>query len=356
MSRLSFFVRHVVGIAAVGVCCGAVLVAAVCAQSAGNAASVQPAIASAPPVAPDMQGWALDSQDARKALPNNSTPPARRQPTVMLPPLPKDDVGVIRRVALADNAKVAALTFDLCELDTVTTGCDMDIISFLREARIPATLFMGGKWMRTHARRVMQIMTDPQFEIANHAWSHGNFALLSPSGMRAQVLWTQAQYELLREEALAHAQAEGRPAPTIPPTPTLFRLPYGRCNDHALQTLAELGMQVVQWDVVAESGGDNTRPDYARHEALLVASRVRPGSILLFHANLVPKGSARLLRETVAELQRRGYTFVSVSALLRMGKPQRTMDGYFTTSGDNKALDARFGVDGTGRRTPFNGD
>ena len=35
-------------------------------------------------------------------------------------------------------------------------------------------------------------MTESQFEIANHAWSHGNFALLSPAGLRAQVLWTQA--------------------------------------------------------------------------------------------------------------------------------------------------------------------
>ena len=300
--------------------------------------------------------WLPDAQDARKALPNDSTPPARREPATVLPPLPAASVGNIRRVAIADGAKVVALTFDLCELDTVTTGCDMDILGFLRSERIPATLFMGGKWMRTHARRVLQIMSEPQFEIANHAWSHGNFALLSPAGLRAQVLWTQAQYELLRDEALRQARSQGRPEPSIAPVPTLFRLPYGRCNDQALQALANLGMQVVQWDVVAESGGDNTRPEHARHEAQLVASQVRPGSILLFHANLVPKGSAQLLRETVAELRRKGYSFVSAGTLLGMGTPQRTMNGYFTRPGDNKALDSQFGVDGTGRHTPFTGD
>ena len=73
----------------------------------------------------------------------------------MLPPLPAADVGTIRRVAIADGSKVVALTFDLCELDTVTTGCDMEILSFLCAEHIPATLFMGGKWMRTHARRVV---------------------------------------------------------------------------------------------------------------------------------------------------------------------------------------------------------
>ena len=322
-------------------CLWAVMQAAACAQEASATGAAL---------------WLPDAQDARKALPNNATPPARREPATRLAPLPAADVGTIRRVALADGAKVVALTFDLCELDTVTTGCDMEILGFLRAEHIPATLFMGGKWMRTHARRVVQIMGEPQFEIANHAWSHGNFALLSPAGLRAQVLWTQAQYELLREQAMSEAKAQGRSEPAIQPVPTLFRLPYGRCNDQALQALASMGMQVVQWDVVAESGADNTNPEHARREAHLVASQVRPGSILLFHANLVPKGSARLLRETVAELRSKGYSFVTASTLLGMGKPQRTMNGYFTSPGDNKALDSQFGADGTGRHTPFTGN
>lgn len=319
---------------------------------AGQKDETQEQVSASAPAA----AWAADELDQRKALPNNSTPPARREPSVMLPPLSDDTVGTIRRIVPEDGAKVAALTFDLCELDTVTTGCDMGIINYLREEKIPATLFMGGKWMRTHARRVLQIMTEPQFEIANHAWSHGNFALLSPGGVRAQALWTQAQYELLREEALRLAKAEGRPAPSIVPVPKLFRLPYGRCTDQSLKSLAQMGFQVVQWDVVAESGADNTNLEHARKEARLVAEKVRPGSILLFHANLVPKGSALLLRNVVADLQAKGYRFVTVSELLGMGRAQRTMNGYFTSPGDNKSLDARFGVDGTGRHTPFNGD
>ena len=264
--------RHTVAVSA-GVFC--ILAGISVASIAADAASTAPAIASSAPA----PSWAPDAQDARKALRNDATPPAKREPSVMLPPLGPDAVGTIRRVALADGAKVVALTFDLCELDTVTTGCDMDILGFLRAEHIPATLFMGGKWMRTHSRRVLQIMTEPQFEIANHAWSHGNFALLSPAGLRAQVLWMQAQYELLREEALREARAQGRPEPVIQPVPTLFRLPYGRCSDQSLQALAKLGMQVVQWDVVAESGADNTNIEHARREAHLVASQVKPGSI-----------------------------------------------------------------------------
>lgn len=60
------------------------------------------------------------------------------------------------------------LTFDLCELATLTTGFDADIVGWLQvvDQSIPATLFMGGKWMRTHAKRVKQIMRDPSLRLA----------------------------------------------------------------------------------------------------------------------------------------------------------------------------------------------
>lgn len=290
--------------------------------------------------------WAATPADQRRALPNNSAPPDRRMPQTLLPPLPPEEQGTIRRVDVPVGDKVAALTFDLCELATVTTGYDAAIINFLRRERIPATLFIGGKWMRTHAARTRRLMAEPLFEIGNHAWTHGNFGIMGPDRMREQIFRTQAQYELLRAEALRDAASEGRSMPDIPPVPTLFRLPYGRCSDQALKLLADAGLRVIQWDVVAEAAADNSRPGLAGE----VARRVRPGSILLFHANLVPKGSAALLEGTVRNLQRHGYRFVTVRELLSMGAPQRTRDGYFNKPGDNKALDTRFGIDGTGLR------
>lgn len=282
----------------------------------------------------------IQPMDARRAVPNNVAPPDRLVPLHSLPPLPASEEGTIRRVHIPDNRKVAALTFDLCELATVTTGYDADSIDFLRANAIPATLFMGGKWMRTHETRTLELMTDPLFEIANHAWSHGNFGIMSEEAMRQQVFWMQAQYELLREKLLA----TGRAAP-IPPCPTLFRLPYGRCSDAALRLLNTAGLRVIQWDVVAEGEGDNSAPGMEKHGI----SQVRPGSILLFHANLVPKGTASLLRRTVQALQKQGYTFVTVSTLLSLGEAQRVREGYFLKPGDNRSLDTRFGKDGTGR-------
>ena len=285
--------------------------------------------------------WEITSLDLRRAVPNNSAPPERVLPLHQLEPLSNDE-GVIRRVKLPEGIKAAALTFDMCELDTNTTGCDMAVISFLRERRIPATLFMGGKWMRTHSRRVKEIMSEGEiFEIGNHNWSHGNCALLSNEGLRAQVLWTQAEYEILREEAGAD---------NIPEVPRLFRLPYGRSNERSLKILAGLGMRVIQWDVAAEAG-DNSNPKRAKRSAKIVAGMTKPGSILLFHANLVPKGTLNLLREVVDILDGEGYEFVKVSELLNMGEPETVRDGYFSRPKDNYQLDKKFGIDGTGRKS-----
>ena len=183
---------------------------------------------------------------------------------------------------------------------------------------------------------------------------------MSEKAMLEQIRWTQAEYELLREEILKRAQAEGRSV-ELPEAVTLFRLPYGRCTDKALALLAREGLQVIQWSVVAETPQDNA----VHGMGARVAGQVRPGAIILFHANRVPKGSASMLKETVGELQRKGgvqlcrahlahkrkgYRFVAVGELLKLGEPQRTRDGYFNKPGDNLSLDTHFGIDGTGRR------
>lgn len=294
--------------------------------------------------------WSPTAADGRGAIRNNAAPPLRKEPLTMLPALPGDMVGVVRRVRTDAKDRVVALTFDLCELASVTTGCDMQTIAFLYKNAIPATFFAGGKWMRTHAKRMKQMLAVPFFEFGNHAWTHGNCALLSSRGLRAQVLWTQAQYELLREEAIE----EGGRA-DIPPVPRLFRLPYGRCTEQALKEIAALGLAVVQWDLVGERGTVRTASEARRYAASL-ADDCTSGSILLFHANLVPKGTALLVKEVVRILKERQYRFVTVSELLKRGRPVLVQEGYFVRPGDNVALDKKFGKDGTGDAVRFEGE
>ena len=149
----------------------------------------------------------LISQPTEKLITYQDAPdltsPAYTEPTSSLAPLAPALRGSIRSVDVAAGSPVAkpvALTFDLCERSDETTGYDGAIVDWLRQHHVSATFFAGGKWMRSHPERTMQLMADPLFELGNHGWTHGNLRVMTGKKMRSQVLWTQVQYEVLRAE------------------------------------------------------------------------------------------------------------------------------------------------------------
>lgn len=295
----------------------------------------------------DSDDWTSTPQDELRAFKNDNSPPIRTMPKTMLSPLSKEMEGTVRSVQISEQAKIVALTFDMCELARSTSGCNMEIVNFLRQEKIPATFFMGGKWMRTHKERVKQIMFNPLFEIGNHAWTHGNFGIMNRKQMEEQVFYTQAQYELLREEAIQEKKAlnlEFELSYIPPDVPKFFRFPYGRCNDEALRFIVQCGLQAIQWSVVGEIGSDNGTEKVAER----VFKSIKPGDIILLHANKVPKNTEILVKNLVRKLRDAEYSFVTVSELLKMGKAKRTREGYFFTPGDALEYDKKFGKYGTG--------
>ncbi|MDD5273617.1 MAG: polysaccharide deacetylase family protein, partial [Methylovulum sp.] len=102
------------------------------------------------------------------------SPPAYDTPNAPAPTSTGALSQSIRSVALPADKKALAITFDLCEQANEKTGYDAEIINLLRASHVKATLFAGGKWMRSHPDRTQQLMADPLFELGNHAWTHGN--------------------------------------------------------------------------------------------------------------------------------------------------------------------------------------
>ncbi len=276
--------------------------------------------------------------------PADLSPPDRVQPLVQPGFTPQRLRGVIRRVKIADGEKVLALTFDLCERASNRTGYRTEIVNHLRRRGVAATFFAGGKWMRSHPMQTMQLMADPLFEFGNHSWTHANLALMDEEETREQVLWTQGQYETLREKLALLAASRGLEGQMshVPESMAVFRLPYGRNSAATLDYLARMGLPVVQWDVLGEGGAGS-----ARDVALRAVKEVRPGSIVLMHANAVPKLTHEIVPIFVDELQRQGWSFVTVSGLLALGEAEAVQDGYFEKPGDNTQFDTGYPGKGT---------
>jgi peptidoglycan/xylan/chitin deacetylase (PgdA/CDA1 family) len=291
----------------------------------------------------ELMGKPEDKQVVRQ---KNPDPPQRLIPESIHAPLSPEFQNSIRHVQPVGGQKAVALTFDLCESANEKSGYDADIVNYLRENHIKATFFAGGKWMRSHPEKTMQLIADPLFELGNHSWSHANFRMIDAGRAEAQILRTQAQYELLRErlrERVIAKQMDPSEMNRIPATPLLFRFPYGACDSRALDILRQQGLPAIQWDVVT---GDPSRDSTPQMIANVVLHQTRPGSIIVCHANGRGYGTARSLPLFVPQLRARGYEFVTVSELLTYGPAVSFRDCYERVPGDNQHDDGKTGKPG----------
>jgi len=277
-----------------------------------------------------------------KLRPPDRSPPTRQQARAALPPLDARRYDSIRRVRLPDDKKRVALTFDLCEQADDKTGYDRAIVNILRGQQVAATFFAGGKWLRSHEERAMQLMADPHFEIGNHGWTHGNLRVLTGQKMLDQIVWTQAEYERIWETLYQRAKAHGleRQMETIPRQPHTLRFPYGTCSRESLGAANAMGLSAIQWDVVSGDVEKKISPDGLVRR---VMAGVRPGSIIVFHANGRGKNTAAALPRIIASLRERGFEFLTVSQLLEQGSPESVAECYESTPGDNRRYDRLFG-------------
>ncbi|MEU3445379.1 polysaccharide deacetylase family protein [Streptomyces griseoincarnatus] len=210
-----------------------------------------------------------------------------------------------------DAGKTVALTFDADmtadQGPRAAAGERFDhprLIGTLRTLKVPATVFMTGRWAEEYPDQARAIGRDPLFEVANHSYSHYAFTgdcyglpTVPEERMRADV---ERAYQALR--------TVGVPAPM-----PYFRFPGGCYDRRALKALTPAGVTAVQWDVV---GGDAfaTDPDAVARQVL---DGVRPGSVVVLHCTRsAAPTTEEAVRKVVPELRRQGYRFVKVSELI----------------------------------------
>ncbi|MFJ5261959.1 polysaccharide deacetylase family protein [Streptomyces sp. NPDC088387] len=240
-----------------------------------------------------------------------SAPASSRPPT--LAPGPAGLTPVFRN-GVRTRDKTVALTFDADmtadQGPRAASGERFDnprLIAALRELKVPATVFMTGRWAEEYPSQARAIGHSPQFEVANHSYSHYAFTgdcyglpTMSPDGMRADV---ERAYTAFRKAG-------------VPDAMPYFRFPGGCYDRRALRALAATGVTAVQWDVV---GGDAfaTDPDAVAGQVL---DNVRPGSVVVLHCTRsAAPVTERAIRTIVPELRRQGFRFVKVSELIRTG-------------------------------------
>ncbi len=191
--------------------------------------------------------------------------------------------------------RLIALTFDACST-AKPSQYDRHITKVLVDMKVPATIFLGGKWMEDQPEHTRYLASLPQFELGNHTYLHPHMTRVSDKRLHNELEWTQeVMYTLTGRQA------------------TLFRAPYGEYDSRVVHAAATLGMTTVQYDLAS---GD---PDAHISEQRLidyVSQMTRDGSIIVMHINGRGWHTADALPQIITRLRQRGFQFVTVSKLI----------------------------------------
>jgi peptidoglycan/xylan/chitin deacetylase (PgdA/CDA1 family) len=209
---------------------------------------------------------------------------------------------VVLRLPTTD--RVVALTLDACG-GRAGNGYDAKLIQTLRRGRVPATLFVNARWIEANPRKFQQLAADPLFEIANHGTGHRPLSVTGRSvyGIAGTSSVAQVIDEVTVNQRLISELTGAMPA--------FFRSGTAYYDDVAVRVVNDLGLQVVNFDVLGDAG--------ATYSADQVAGAVlssEPGSIILAHMNRPDGGTAEGIAAALPKLSRRGFRFVRLSEYL----------------------------------------
>jgi len=214
-------------------------------------------------------------------------PPPPPPPVATEPPLPTAGSNEIVR---GNPGRAAiALTFDCGS----GAGPTPSIIDTLRAHGLRVTFFLTGKWVEQNPDLARTIAAS--HDLANHSYSHGDFAEMSDA---------QIADEMERTEAII-TEVTGRA------TKPVWRAPFGSRNQHILGVVAGLGWPMHIFWTVDALDWQQISPQEVLGRVLNGASN---GGIVLQHCG--SPQTAEVLDQEINELQARGFTITTVADVI----------------------------------------
>ena len=194
-----------------------------------------------------------------------------------------------------DGNKIA-LTFDACPTGR-EDEYDEKVVDILIREKVPATLFLSGRWVEKNEDVVKSLAANPQFEIANHAFWHPHLLEKDDERILRELKRTQ---DIIRKVA--------------GPRPKYFRPPFGEVDERLARLAAEAGLVTVQYDIAS---GDPDPDLSAKRIIRGVVGEAKGGSIVVFHMNENGARTAEVLPEVIKQLRKKGFELVTVGELLK---------------------------------------
>ena len=205
---------------------------------------------------------------------------------------------------LPEGERATALTFDACG-GPGGNGYDADLIDFLRERKVPATLFLNARWIDANPDVFEHLASDGLFEIGNHGTVHRP---LSVTGRSAYGIAGTGGVGEVYDEVVGNAH---KLTGLLGHPPRFFRSGTAHYDDVAARVVADLGERVVGFSVNGDGGATLPAPE-VRQE---VAS-APPGAVVIGHMNRPGGGTAPGVAAALPGLLAAGRRFVRLSDVM----------------------------------------
>lgn len=196
------------------------------------------------------------------------------------------------------RGKEVALTLDACG-SVHGSGYDRKLIDFLREKKIPATLFINARWIRVNPVLFRQLAGDPLFEIEDHGMRHLPCSVTGRSVYGIE--GTSGPAEVFEEVEKCALEIEGLTGRK----PRLFRSGTAYYDEVAAALIRDMGYLPTGFSVLGDAGATFSADKIYRQLMTCI-----PGDIVLCHMNHPEKETAAGLLRALPVLQEKGFRFV----------------------------------------------
>lgn len=195
--------------------------------------------------------------------------------------------------------KCVALTFD----DGPGPFTDR-LVDVLGDADATATFFLIGNKVAANPDGAKRL-ADAGMEIGNHTWEHPNMTTIPAGFVPAQM--TRAN------DAITAATGQ---------RPVLWRPPGGLTNEAVNAVAAANNLAGILWDVIPFDWINDADTAATRY---MLMTRIRPGSVVLFHDTY--SSTVDLVQQFIPVLEANDYHLVTVSDLLGARTPGSVYGG-----------------------------
>jgi len=200
------------------------------------------------------------------------------------------------------DKKEIALTFDACGGNFRSSQYDSELIRYLSENRIPATLFINARWIKSNPEIFKELAANPLFEIANHGTAHRPLSVNGKSIYNISGTTSPAEVEReINENGDLIEKLTGK-------RPRFFRSGTAYYDEQAVAIARQNGVEIGGFSVLGDAGATFNADKVAYQIA-----NAKSGDIILLHMNHPESGTREGVKTAVEKLKNGGFTFVRLS-------------------------------------------